>query len=58
MVGVLIDSPEIDAWSFKMLQEIYNSDYAEIKLFIKNNIKKTKSTYLKKLIEQRRKLFF
>lgn len=58
MVGVLIDSPEIDAWSFKMLQEIYNSDYAEIKLFIKNNIKKTKSTYLKKLIEQRRKLFY
>ena len=57
-VGILIDSLEVNAWEHKMLSEIYNSDYAEIKLFIQNNTLKVKGSFFHRLLEQKDKLLY
>ena len=50
--GIFIDSDKIPAWMYQMLTEIYNSDYADLKLIIQNDSQKSKSGILKKLFNK------
>ena len=47
-IGILLNSPFIPAWEFKILQDINNSEYAEIKLLIRNEIRQPVSENRKK----------
>ena len=47
-IGILLNSPFIPAWEFKILQVINNSEYAEIKLLIRNEIRQPVSENRKK----------
>jgi hypothetical protein len=38
-IGILLNSPIIPAWQFKILQDINKSEYAEFKLLIRNEIR-------------------
>ena len=57
-VGVLINSQKVNAWEYKMLNEIFNSDYAEIKLFIIQSLSKRNVNLFKVLFEQKDNLFY
>ncbi len=39
-IGILLDNEMITAWSYKMLEEIKESNYAEIVVIIQNNANK------------------
>ena len=43
-VGILLDSYDISAWSFKMFENIIDSNFAEIVLVILNDNNKTESS--------------
>lgn len=54
-IGILLDKDNIPAWSYKMLEEIQESDYAEIVLIVQNNLKSKKKQNLAKRIWGNRK---
>ncbi len=59
-VGLLLDNYNVSAWTMKMLQNIINSDFAEICLVVINaneNKKKTKNKLYLKLIKKRGQIF-
>jgi len=68
-LGLLLDSFEVPAWIYLMLQKIQNSDYAEINLIVLNDIsnkkkgtisiiKKDQGAFLYKLYKKLDKKFF
>ena len=48
-VGILLNSYLVPFWSYKMIEEINNSSYAEINLIVKNDSKIIKNNFLKKI---------
>ena len=53
-VGILLNQDMIPAWSYKMIQQINNSYYAEIVLIVKNNSNNSnqKESLFKKIIQK------
>ena len=47
-VGILLNNYFIHAWEYKIVEEIINSDFAEIKLLIKNESGNTQLLKIKK----------
>ena len=48
-VGILLNSYLVPFWSYKMIEEINNSSYAEINLIVKNDSKIIKNNFFKKI---------
>jgi len=59
-IGILLDSDMITAWSYKMLEEIKESNYAEIVVIVQNNAikEKKKINILKKVFTNFSSIFF
>ncbi|MDB2435700.1 hypothetical protein N9W65_01840 [Schleiferiaceae bacterium] len=57
-IGLLLDSDMIAAWSYKMLEEIKESNYAEIVVIVENNGIKKRKTTLKNVLGKFRGIFF
>ena len=50
-VGLLVDSNNITAWQYKMLERIQMSNYAEISLILENDNNETRNSFLNKLTD-------
>ena len=59
-IGILLDNEMITAWSYKMLEEIKESNYAEIVVIIQNNaiVEREKQSILKKASDKRKEYNF
>ena len=57
-IEILVNSENISAWEYEMLDRIEKSSYAEIALIIENNIKKPNQSFLQKIKENYKQLGF
>jgi hypothetical protein len=57
-IGIMLNGYLLEAWKYKMLEVIRNSDYASIDLVILNKGLDDKTTYLDKILRNRKKLFY
>ena len=49
-IGILINGNMIPAWSYKMIEQINDSYYAEISLLVKNGDLNVKKSFFKKIV--------
>ena len=57
-IGILVNSENISAWEYEMLDRIEKSSYAEIALIVENNIKKPKQSFFQKIKANYKQLGF
>jgi hypothetical protein len=57
-VGIMLDNYRLEAWNYKMLEDITRSDYASIKLVLLNESRDEKNSFKDKILSNRNKLFY
>ncbi|MBL7074387.1 hypothetical protein ISS37_04000 [candidate division KSB1 bacterium] len=57
-IGILIDSFEVSAWKYAMIERIVNSDYAKIELIVLNSGSNVPGSVYNRLIRSRKNLIY
>ncbi|MBI1976886.1 MAG: hypothetical protein HYS56_05190, partial [Candidatus Omnitrophica bacterium] len=57
-IGILMDSFDLPAWAYRMLEQIKKSNYAEIVLVILKDVKEQKKPLFLRIVENHNKLFY
>lgn len=58
-IGVLLESGDIPAWSYKMLEKIHNSNHSQVVLLVRNgNTTNDNSSFLEKIWRTRKKVLW
>jgi hypothetical protein len=57
-VGIMLNDYRVEAWEYKMLEAIKDTEYASIELLILNESRNDKVTYFDEIIANRKKLFY
>jgi hypothetical protein len=57
-VGIMLDTYHMESWAYKILEDITYSEYASMELIVLNANQDDKTSYLDKILVNRKKIFY